>query len=341
MKLQQALALCKRVTRGTHVIPILEYVLYKDGYLHATNLEQFIKVKVDDVSTDEFCVQPKWLDILNEIPEYLVVRKDNNLVIETANGNYKVPISPDGASVSEYPKFPDVDGIEIPFSSDLISTITEASLFVSNDSTFNQLFNNVIINVDDDVLDVIATDSHVLYRASYPYEGNPFLAKMSKIFIDILSKIKQNGKLIAGDVLTFLFGDIQISERQMEGELPNISGVFNNEVVESVNVNPQEMYKCLLPLRNYVSDSKLLVIRSDNNKIHLVAENIDYNAKADVFVNVKATEFNVGVNIDYITNIMKIFNDVEYVQMDYSGSDKPLLISNDNRNVLVMPIKVG
>lgn len=336
MELKKALKIVGHVV-GKSVVPILETVKFDYRFIYASSLDCYIKIRIDTPLSDSpFCVSPKWLSVLDELNDYTITLSNDTLLIKTSNGGYSCPI----LSANDFPTHPVDENVKakVLAGSELIDSIVEAKRFTANDE-IRPLFNNIIL-VADDGLSVYATNMFILYSNRFPYDGIPFIAIIPKNYTSILQLIDQNdGHFEIGDNFTYKCQDVEIVFSQRFGDVPNIGKLFDLKITESIQVNPKRFTKDVSVLNKYTNSSRMLTLEA-NGTVKLKAVNDDFSVSGEINTGYEARDIKIAVNAEFLKLGLSVFNDSDFVNINYVGISSPLVISR-GKSILLMPLSTN
>lgn len=311
----------------------LQGVLIKDGYLHATNLESGLRVKIDWDGGDLFIDAAMWKKLTTNFKE----------VTLDIIGQDKVHLLADGAKISipntdidNYPSTPGVaEAVHImDATSNDIKTMVRALEYVSTD-----IFRESMTQVALSEKHIVATDAHRLM----------FVKAEGEIKSDVLIRpdvIRMVNDLGWSDAyihaskehLFIISGDDMIWCRIVDEKYPNWQAAIPTENPITVDVDRKKMIESIKQAMVFANSTTKQVAFSFNVCAVLKAQDIDFNheysKEFDGLYRKVGTDIEIGFNGGYLTDVLgDVSGDVVEVQMSH-----PSRAAIFNGEVLLMPV---
>ena len=321
----------------------------------ATDLEiglsSSIQVNVKEPGT--FTVNGKdFYDLMSKMPEGIVeISENNDLQIninnETKTSKYKLL----GLQSSDYPQLPASDfSSPIKISMEKLNSMIQKNYYIiSPEMKFN--LGGALMNINDDILEMAATDGHRLsythYKNESPVSESIGFIISRKTLLELI-KIGDKGELdfsFDKNNLFFKYQNRVLSSRIIDQKFPNYKAVIPEktefEAIITVEALLNTLRRVLIfKTRNNgvsfkFSDQKLFLERTTPEKGEAHEElQIDYNGKPF------EVAFNGNFIIDFLTHI-----DSEEIQIGINDNDssfvfKPRKGNNINFIYVVMPLNI-
>ena len=314
----------------------LSGVLIKDGFLHATNLESGLRVKIDWGGGDLFIDAGMWKKLTTNFKEFGVDSMDAS----------KVHLSADGAKISisrtDIDKYPSVisEGelkLVMDATANDIKTMVRGLDYVSTDE-LRPAMTQVALTKDH----IVSTDAHRLM----------FVKSDGKIHSDVLIRpdvIKMvndlgwdQATIYTDGVYLFMYNEYDMVWcRIVDDKYPNWDAVIPQENPITVEVDRKKMIESIKQAMVFANSTTKQVAFSFNGSAVLKAHDIDfeheYSKEFDGLYRKVGEDIEIGFNGGYLMDVLSdVSGDVAQVQM--SDSKRPAII---NGEVLLMPVMLN
>jgi DNA polymerase III sliding clamp (beta) subunit (PCNA family) len=265
-------------------------------------------------------------------------------IIKTSTGTYKqvVPVNCD-----LYPAFLDLIGLsqseikplfKIDFTRLQTLGIKKSVKFASNDELRPnmQCFEFTIL---PDKVKIVATNGFMILK--YNIELNTDIFGQKTFLIPAKSFVGHKGLLSIS-----FFEDCYIINRQKfnypENDLryPDYNSLWPayNKGITFYKNDLVEALKSVKPMLNKYNP--VVKFNFDDNKLKIVAENLDYNNETDLRLNLIRNDlqpFTIGFNCNYFLDCLDIIQSDKITLETNGAADKMVLINND---IVLMPVKI-
>lgn len=312
-------------------------VLIKDGYLHATNLECGIKVKIDWDGGDLFIDNSMWKKLTTNFKE---ISKD----YESAD---KIHLLADGAKISipradmdKFPKVPELlrDRYLIQESTKAdIAAMIRALDYVSKDALRPAMMQVALNNGH-----IVATDAHKLL----------FVKAESEIYRNVLIQpdVVRMMNDLGWESATIYTQDQQVVVcngpdmvycRLIDEVYPKWEGVIPSERPISVEFDRKKMIDSIKQAMVFANDTSKIVEFNLNGSAVLKACDVDfgteYAKEFDGLYKHIGADINIGFNGSFLTDVL---NDVsgDVVEIKMKEAKTAAII---NGEVLLMPVTLN
>lgn len=279
------------VIRKNPIIPIMSSVLFeftKDKLtITGTDLETTYITSMECACKSSFSFPVSFQDMVDICgtrftPIELELKgKDISLV----SGKWKSKLSVAGGE-KEFPKTPIEDGlIEFDVDGDFFYHLSIASTCKHKD---DPRINMPAIHVSKDKVNVLGTDSNVMYIKELPIKANKEVVVMVSGNFANACKLFQESKVSIGEkFIKVEHGDETIISLLSEQKFPNYKAVIRQDIVWNMVVN-KDSFKTELQSISVGTDLATRVVDSVilGNKIKMIARNTHFNKEAE-------TEFDV------------------------------------------------
>lgn len=343
------------------LIPILsgiKFELTEDGLILSASdtnisIQAFIEKKLFDKidKLGKIVIGGKYIvEIIRKLPDDLInieVSDNYKMLIQTINSEFNL----NGINPNE---FPNLD-IEISNNPLLINSLSlkiafHQTLFATSQNESRPLLTGVNLKIDNNSLEVIATDSYRLARKQLDIDytlSNINIVIPAKNLIEltkILEEDNENVKIHFFDnKILFVYKNIMFLSRLLNGSYPTTSSVIPNDFRIQLELNTNNFFNMidrasLLSTdkeRNTIKlslNSNEMIISSNSPEIGYVEEKMKVDSNDEIIISFSAK---------YMLDAIKSFNDDKIVLCMNEGI-KPIIIKSKKDNTLiqlVLPIK--
>ena len=345
-----------------NLIPILSGIKFE---LEENGL--FLYASDTDISVRCFIPKDK-ITKINEVGsiviggKYIVeiVRKlpDTDITIEVIDG-FKMIISTsntefnlNGINPSDFPNL-DLEETNEPIIIDTenFKTLINQTFFATSQNESRPLLTGINFRINDNLLEVMATDSYRLSRKVINLDGNNYndinIVIPSKNLVELCKMLdddKDNLELhIFNNKILFKYKNILFLSRLLSGTYPATSSIIPNEFEISINCNANELYEMIDRASLLTSDrdkntikllleKKILTILSNSPEIGKVEEKIKVDCDKEV---------SISFSSKYMLDAIKSFNK-DNIKININNDNSPIIINSDEEKdliQLVLPIK--
>ena len=345
-----------------NLIPILtgiKFDLKKEGlYLSASDsdisIRTFIKSDdiVDIVETGSIVINGKYIvEIIRKLPDediLIEVLDGFNMIIQTTGSEFNL----NGIDPNEFPNL-DLEDTKNPIVLNPITfkSVINQTFFCTSISETRPLLTGINFKLNENMLEVIATDSYRLARKQIElkdkYESEFNIVIPSKNLVELsrmLDDDKENVYLhIFSNKVLFKYKNIIFLSRLISGTYPVSSNIIPSEFKIDIECNYDDLY-------DMIDRASLLTSDKDKNTIKLTLENkeliISSNSpeigKVEEKVSIDNDE-NIAISFSskYMLEAIKSFNS-EKIHILMNNDSSPIIVKSDEEvtlTQLVLPIK--
>lgn len=315
---------------------------------------------VEDIREEGSIVIPakRFSDLVMILKNDVVTLKaDNNLKLEiiVEDGHYTLS----GISPSDFPKiqYPSDDDYIISFKGHYFKYLVDYSIFaVSKDIG---ILTGVNLEIFQSSIRMVGTDSHKLGLCEITNNVNnntndfSFPIKFTipaKTIKHLSDNIEDESELkIAsnGNFVIFMFDDVKLSSRVLEGNYPNYEVVIPKENKNIAQINREEfLYKIESACVMSETNQHKIVFKFDT-QLKIKSFNSEIGGESDLSMNIKYTgeEIETAFNGNYLIEMLKNIK-TEEVEIYMNTPINPVIIKPipmaDDHNVvlLLMPLRI-
>ncbi len=344
-------------------IPILENAYFKFENTEAVNLltitgtnleytiEYVIKLNSEIKENISFLLNPKilleFIKLLETEELKITFTHENYIIIESGLSSINITIDKE---VDVFPKLIEIkenNKLTISNYSEFYNDINIAKDFVSNNE-MRPVMNNINIKkLNDNTVDIVATNAYILYKTNVDYisfnSPNIDEIKLNPFFLSLLPKKYDKS-------ITLLFDDknviINIENetiigRLYEGKYPAYETIIPTNYTKELLIESEELHKSINEANLFVDKtSNSLNFNIINTNLLLSSNNDnDKYSKTLILNNKIEEEFSVNLQGKYMTTILSHLHDE--IKIVYNNPSNALLISpsiNNRELFLIMPL---
>ena len=345
-----------------NLIPILtgiKFDLKEEGlYLSASDSDISIRtfIKKEDITdikeTGSIVISGKYIvEIIRKLPDAdisIEVVDGFNMIVQTTGSEFNV----NGIDPNEFPNL-DLEDTKNPIVLNPVTfkNIVNQTFFCTSISETRPLLTGINFKLNNDMLEVIATDSYRLARKQIElkdkYENDFNIVIPSKNLVELsrmLDDDKENVYLhIFSNKVLFKYKNIIFLSRLISGTYPVSSNIIPNDFRIDIECNYSDLY-------DMIDRASLLTSDKDKNTIKLTLKNkelmISSNSPEIGKVEEKVAidndgEISISFSSKYMLEAIKSFNS-EKVHILMNNDNSPIIVKSDEEISLVqlvLPIK--
>jgi DNA polymerase-3 subunit beta len=318
--------------------------------LYTTDLDIGISCEIPVNIVEEGAITipaKRFAEVIRELPSGEITihaRKNNQIEIEGKNCRIRLL----GLPKEEFPKFPEFKDKEVirVKQADLKEMFRLTSFSVSHEES-RYVLNGVLIEVQKDILRLVATDGRRLAKIE-----KPLVQAVTKDFsvilpIKAINEINRNLK-DEGDVVftngtnqvLFEINGVMIATRIIEGDFPNYLQVIPKLTAPKINLNTQE-FLAVIRRANLLATPDFQAIKFEifTDKLIISKTTPDVGeSREELKIEYAGPEMLIGFNPQYMIDVLKNTNDPS-INIEFLGSDKPCVIRKENYLYLALPMR--
>ncbi len=291
----------------------------------------------------------RFSSIIKELSDLEIMvnsKKNNIIIIETPACQFKII----GLPAEEFPKLPefkDKEVIEINQAL-LKQMLNHTSFAVSMDET-RYILNGILFKISQNTITLVATDGKRLAvdtkKLTKPSTKEINMIIPVKTIQELQRNLQDEGVLsmtIGANQVLFEFGATIIISRLIEGEFPDYQQVIPAQAESKIKINREQF---LLAIRRAsllsTPDYQAVKFEVFKNKLVLSKSTPDVGeSREEIPMEYSGKEIMIGFNPNYLSDVLKNFN-LENIELEISGSEKPGVIRNDGYIYIVLPMRLS
>lgn len=347
-------------------LPILDDFLFviagSDLTVYASDLENTVSLhlQVESKSTGKIAIPGKMLlETLKSFPDQPLTFDVNseNFGIEISSGYGKYKLN--GHNPLEFPRIPEIEnGNDFKIDGSILFNGINKTIFATGNDEIRPVMSGVYLQIGNDSLTMVATDSHRLIR----YRRNDVKSETEAAFIlpkKPLNLLKQLLGYTDSEVLvsfnsknaSFAFDNTKLICRLIEGKYPNYEAVIPKESPFVLSIQRDDLMNSIRRVALFSSKSTYQVkLNIQGSELQLTAEDLDYSKAAAerLTCSYNGEDMEIAFNSKFISEMLSNL-DSERITLNLSAPNRPgiLLPESDTPDtdedllMLVMPVMVN
>jgi len=313
-------------------------------FIKATDSEIGLQIVTDQITVEyegTFTANgKKLLDIIRILKDDDISLEllDNTLNIRQGRSKFKIPTF-DSSSFPKFPTIEDKPKIDIN-SQNLIHNIKKISSSIDTNNPKFEL-NGALINIKNDSIDIVGTDTRRLSIVSIEDNSNSELSIIvpKKAILEIQKLFLQQITIYYDDINLIIVNDnYYFYTRLINGKFPDYQRIIPNSI----------KYTIVLPKKSMISSIKMITTISQEIKMTLLSDRIIFNSLSTENVEAKTElEINTGLDekleINYNSKYLLDFisqTDSDNFELLINKTNLPFIVKENNFMTIIMPIVI-
>jgi DNA polymerase-3 subunit beta len=347
------------IVERRHTLPILANVLLepKDGklYVTATDLEMQITahsdLEVKDGAATTVAAR-KLQDLLRALPDDALLSVDatgNKMAVRAGRSRFNLQTLP----AADYPRITlgqeKLQSLTLP-QKDLRSLLKLAE-FAMAQQDIRYYLNGMLLVVDTNVLQAVATDGHRLSWASLAVEGSytrqevilprKTVLELGKLLADVDDPVSID---ILANQVRFRFANVELVSKVVDGKFPDFNRVIPTGHTKIVELTRPELLAALQRaaiLSNEKFRGVRMVLATDQLKI-ICSNSEQEEAEEELPIAYKGDALDIGFNITYLLDALQnvLSTDVRLAFGDATSSALITIPGREDYKYVVMPMRI-
>ncbi len=357
-----------RVISNKNTLPILDNFLFQlnenELKITASDLETTLitTIDIENATDDGVIALPARIltDILKEFADQPLTFDINpesyNVKISSENGIYNIV----GLNGEDFPQLPIIKedikkSIQVP--TELLANGISKTLFATADDELRPVMNGIFIELHEDNLAFVASDSHKLVRykrfdIKADEESNFILPKKPASLLKSILPKDDNEVLIEFDDKNAFFSlpNYKLVSRLVEGNYPSYNSVIPENNPHKLTIDRLELLNSLKRVSLFSNQaSNLIKLDIIGNQLSVSAQDIDFSISADEKLNCQyegddmAIGFKSAFLIEILLNLSSADILIELSDPSRAGVLFPVDKDNDDEDMLMllMPMMIN
>ena len=307
-----------------------------------------------------FCIGADLLrDALAELTEQpltilATTESENRFTLKHESGTTVLPLE----LSDEYPTPRRIDSSvnEWTLESGMLKRVLKRSMFATANDDLRPVMNGVYFDQCDGVLNIVASDGHVLIRNAEEVDNLPDSFIMTKKAANLLPTLMDGDDEV---VMTFDDRAVRVEQGLMsftflmvEGKYPNYMSVIPQDAPYSLTADRPALLKALRNVAHFTNDSSRLVKLTmlSNQTMELRGEDFDFSTEATDSIGIDypaGRDMTLGVNadsiIDELSRIIEPQVTIHFTDPSRAVTINPIdpLYQGEEITMLLMPMLVN
>ena len=347
------------IVERRHTLPILANVLLeqKDNrlYVTATDLEMQITAFGELAGRQDQSITVaarKLQDLLRALPEEAAINIEtaaNKMTVRANRSRFNLQTLP----AADYPRISLAQErqqtIKLP-QRDFRSLLKLAE-FAMAQQDIRYYLNGMLLVVDKELLQTVATDGHRLSFASLAVSGNYSRHEVilpRKTVLEVSKLLEDSEEEVTIDLLAnqvrFRFSNIELVSKVVDGKFPDYNRVIPTGHAKQIDLSRALLLQALQRAA-ILSNEKFRGVRLvlGNDQLKIICTNSEQEeAEEDLEVEYKGEALDIGFNITYLLDVLHNLS-TDRVLLAFGDANSSALVTMPDRNdykYVVMPMRI-
>ncbi len=347
------------IVERRHTLPILANVLLelKDGrlFVTATDLEMQITAHSELPGPEAQAVTVaarKLQDLLRALPDDAVLNVDavgSKMTVRAGRSRFNLQTLP----AADYPRIgigqDEVQALALP-QRDLRGLLKSAE-FAMAQQDIRYYLNGMLLVIDKDTLQAVATDGHRLSWASLKIAGDyprrevilprKTVLELGKLMADVDDPVSID---ILSNQVRFGFANVQLTSKVVDGKFPDYNRVIPTGHSKLIEL-PRTELLAALQRAAILSNEKFRGVRLvlGPGQLKIICTNSEQEeAEEDLEVAYSGDALDIGFNITYLLDVLQ-YMAMERVELAFGDANSSALVTvpgRDDYKYVVMPMRI-
>ncbi|GIK87715.1 MAG: DNA polymerase III subunit beta [Burkholderiales bacterium] len=347
------------IVERRHTLPILANVLLeqKDGALHvtATDLEMQITAVADLAGKDgqaTTVAARKLQDLLRALPDDATLNVDatgSKMTVRAGRSRFNLQTMAAG----DYPRISlgteQLQTLALP-QKDLRALLRLAE-FAMAQQDIRYYLNGMLLVIDQDSLQAVATDGHRLSWASLAVPGGftrqevilprKTVLELGKLLGDVEDPVTID---VLANQVRFRFGNVELVSKVVDGKFPDYNRVIPTTHGRFVEIDRLALLSALQRAA-ILSNEKFRGVRLvlSDGTLRIICTNAEQEeAEEELEVGYRGEGLDIGFNITYLLDVLQNLS-AERVQLAFGDANSSALVTmpgRDDYKYVVMPMRI-
>ncbi|OQY05360.1 MAG: DNA polymerase III subunit beta [Bacteroidetes bacterium 4572_117] len=355
-----------KVVSGKHTLPILDNFLFKlegtELTITATDLEttMITHVELDNVEGEGvLAIDARRLTtMLKEFPEqpltFEIDMDSLQVDILTENGKFSI-VAQLGDDFPKLPILKEENSHSFKISSEMLATGVSKTIFATADDELRPVMNGIFVEIKEDSITFVASDSHKLVRykrndINAGIEANFILPKKPAALLKGLLPLDETeiGVQIDASNSFFTINGYQLICRLVEGQYPSYNSVIPDDSPYRVVVDRQQLNNTIKRVAVFANQaSNMIILKFSANQMEISAQDIDFSISAyeKIACQYDGVEMEINFKSVFLSEILSNMSSgdvvIELLDPSRAGVIVPLDKENDAEDELMLLMPLG
>ena len=343
IELAQKLNKIKGAVPKKTTMPVLQGVLFRDGYLIANNMETTVKAKIDGAEGESFIIPERAFDLINNLPDgeiEIVLTAKNTITIKADKIKNKYQtLDAETFPVTAVPE----DGNELTIKADMLLESVKRVAYAVPAQGQSTVTMAMCLQATGGQLNFVGLDGHVLAWDKVDYEGE-FELLIPKNTVEKLKSLGLSGEVqIKHNRFGAVFAteDFEVYTRLVEGEYFKYRSMFKEFPIHTV-VSRSDLLNAMVRAKMCTEEKCPVRFEMSGNAISLSIKDktTDYNETVELQEEMPK-DLTIGFDARLVLETLKAF-DCENVGLSLEGPKMPMIVEAENSDfrAIVLPVNL-
>ncbi|MDR3396983.1 MAG: DNA polymerase III subunit beta [Pandoraea sp.] len=358
--LLRPLQIVSGIVERRHTLPILANLLIRkhgqDISFLSTDLELQITTTADcgagadDVATT--VAARKLLDILRNMPdaEVALSLSDKRLTVQAGKSRFQLQT----LAAEDFPTVAEAKDYAASFAlpQRAFRQLLGMVHFAMAQQDIRYYLNGMLLVVEGEKIEAVATDGHRLAYCNTTLEGEKFarqeviiprktILELQRLLEDIDDPVQID---VAPNQVKFRFANVELVSKLVEGKFPDFNRVIPKGYNKSFVISREELHRSLQRAAIVTSDKfKGVRFLVSENLLKISANNTENEeAQEEIEIDYTGESVDIGFNVTYLLDVLSNLK-VEQVTVSLGDANSSALITlpdNDEFKYVVMPMRI-
>lgn len=341
--------------------PILQGILIqaeKDSLIFTgTDLEIGIRCQVPAQIIEEgSAVLPAKLfgEFVRKLPDtdISLILKDGSINIHYYNSDIMLRTF----DSEEYPVLPDLmDTNSFILPAQLLQSMIKQTVFAASTDEGRPIFNGILMQIENQKIHLVGTDSHRLAVKKAELDNNPNLnfngIIPSKTLSEIYRLLREEDEEVHiqfnKSQVSFQFGNVHFLSRLIDGIFPDYNLVIpkfcETKMLVKTSVFTDSVERASLLSRDSTLGVNIIRLRMTESVLFLEQKSEVGNISEQMEVEIEGKELAISFNSKYLLDVLKVINTEEMI-IELSGTNSPGIIrplDDTNYVYVILPVRTS
>ncbi|MGP4073111.1 DNA polymerase III subunit beta [Piscibacillus sp. B03] len=314
-------------------------------------------VNIHDLEPGQIVVQAKFLpEIIRKLPDNQVemnIDEDLNIQITSGHAEFKL----NGQDAEEFPQLPVLHtDNSFDLQIDLLKMLIRQTNFAVSVSETRPILTGVHIKLENDLLELVATDSHRLASRKISMTDadhltfnnvvipGKSLSELNKILDDTQETIQVS---VTDNQILFRTKNLFFLSRLLDGNYPETSRLIPNQSKTVVKVDSKDLIDSIDRASLLAKDNRNNIVKlvtKDQNTIQITSHSPEIGHVEETLVthSIDGEDLKISFNAKYMIDALKAI-DTEQVSINFTGAMRPFVIrpeeDDDQILQLITPVR--
>lgn len=327
------------------VLPILQGVLVRDGYLIANNTEMTIKAKLEGSEGESFIIPDRAFDMINNLPdgEIDISISDKNSITIKAD---KIKNKYQSMDPEQFPLITSQEeGSELTVKAERLLESIKHVLYAVQATGNNAMMSAMCVKAADGCLNFVGLDGHVLAWDRIAYENEKeFELLIPRNTVDKLRTLGLSGEVqikYSKTGAVFITEDFEVYTRLVEGKYFNYRAMFKTLPLHTI-ISRIDLLDAMTRVKMCTEEKCPVRFELEGKFLSLSIKDMmtDYHEVIDLQKDI-AEALTIGFDARLVLETLKAF-ECDNIKVFLSSPKMPMMFEAEDSDfrALVLPVQI-